>query len=558
MPSTYSTSLRLELIGNGEQAGNWGYTTNTNLGTLLEQAITGVINVPMVGSTTLTVGNGVSDQSRNAVLVLTGTLASAADLIVPTVNKLYTVRNATSNGQTVTVKTSAGTGVAITNGYTQLVYCDGTNVVAANQPFNSAIPSGTVSSVTLSRGTTGLLVNNLTSDTITNTGTFTLGGVLNVANGGTGTSTLPTAGKLLVGNNASGYDVGSLAGGTAISTSYSGGIITLNNTGVTSLTSGSPNIVLSGTSSGGGFTGNITITDTGGGTAGVTTFSAGGTGFNPVPATSGPVTLSGILNTASGGTGLTNFAAGNNALYSTSSSTLTAGTLPTAAGGTGLTTFIAANNAIYSNSSSSLIAGTLPVLAGGTGATTAAGAISNLGGASLTGNNSFSGTNTFTTTTTAPTFALASNSARFYTSGTNTIIDFNANSTVYYNGSNLWEFSINGAKAFSIKPAEVNAYAFNPYSDRALKKDITPVSGGLGRVLSYKPVTYRWIDQRISGDSLNEGFIAQDIESVNPIAVTYSEGVACFNPVPIIADLVAAIQELSAQVKALKAQVEGA
>jgi len=551
MPSTYSTSLRLELIGNGEQAGNWGYTTNTNLGTLLEQAITGVINVPMVGSTTLTVGNGVSDQSRNAVLVLTGTLASAADLIVPTVNKLYTVRNATSNGQTVTVKTSAGTGVAITNGYTQLVYCDGTNVVAANQPFNSAIPSGTVSSVTLSRGTTGLLVNGLTSDTITNVGTFTLGGVLAVANGGTGTSTLPTAGKILVGNNASGYDVGSLAGGTAISTSYAGGVITLNNTGVTSLTSGG-GITLSGS------TGNITITATGGGGGGVTTFSAGGTGFNPAVATSGPVTLSGILNTASGGTGLTNFATGNNALYSTSSSTLTAGTLPTAAGGTGLTTFIAANNAIYSNSSSSLIAGTLPVLAGGTGATTAAGAISNLGGASLTANNSFSGTNTFTNTTTGTAFNLSSNSARFYTSGTNTIIDFNANSNVYYNGSNLWEFSINGAKAFSIKPAEVNAYAFNVYSDRALKKDIEPVVGGLSRVLAYQPVTFRWVDPQISGDTLNEGFIAQDVGDVNPTAVTYSEGVASFNPVPIIADLVAAIQELSAQVKALKAQVEGA
>ena len=41
MPSTYSTSLKLELIGNGEQTGTWGQTTNNNLGTLIEQAITG-------------------------------------------------------------------------------------------------------------------------------------------------------------------------------------------------------------------------------------------------------------------------------------------------------------------------------------------------------------------------------------------------------------------------------------------------------------------------------------------------------------------------------------
>ena len=41
MASTYSNSLRLELIATGEQAGTWGSTTNRNMGTLLEQAISG-------------------------------------------------------------------------------------------------------------------------------------------------------------------------------------------------------------------------------------------------------------------------------------------------------------------------------------------------------------------------------------------------------------------------------------------------------------------------------------------------------------------------------------
>ena len=54
MPSTYSTSLGLELIGNGEQAGTWGTTTNTNLGTLLEQAIAGVQSITLTGNYTLT------------------------------------------------------------------------------------------------------------------------------------------------------------------------------------------------------------------------------------------------------------------------------------------------------------------------------------------------------------------------------------------------------------------------------------------------------------------------------------------------------------------------
>ena len=70
MPSTYSTSLKLELIGDGEQSGIWGQTTNNNLGTLLEQAITGVVDITMVNANyTLTSFNGVSDEARNAVLV---------------------------------------------------------------------------------------------------------------------------------------------------------------------------------------------------------------------------------------------------------------------------------------------------------------------------------------------------------------------------------------------------------------------------------------------------------------------------------------------------------
>jgi hypothetical protein len=141
MPSTYSPSLGIELIGNGEQASQWGATTNYNLGTLLEQAITGVGNVDMSAGTSVTIvtGTGVVGAARNAVLVLTGSLGASCNLIVPTVNKFYAIRNATTGNQNVVVKTSTGTGVTLANGYTQLMYCDGPNnvVVAATQPFDS-------------------------------------------------------------------------------------------------------------------------------------------------------------------------------------------------------------------------------------------------------------------------------------------------------------------------------------------------------------------------------------------------------------------------------------
>lgn len=57
---------------------------------------------------------------------------------------------------------------------------------------------------------------------------------------------------------------------------------------------------------------------------GVTTFSAGTTGFTPSTATSGAVTLAGTLATTNGGTGLTSFTA-NGVVYASSTSALTTG-----------------------------------------------------------------------------------------------------------------------------------------------------------------------------------------------------------------------------------------
>jgi microcystin-dependent protein len=162
MPSTFSPALRLELIGNGEQAANWGNTTNTNLGTLLEQAITGVGNITMLDANyTLISGNGVSDQARNAVLVVSGTLGATRDLIVPSSNKFYAVRNATTGSQSIVVKTAAGTGVTLANGFTQLMYCDGTNVVLASVPINSTDGNVSISGNLAVAGTISVAGGNI-------------------------------------------------------------------------------------------------------------------------------------------------------------------------------------------------------------------------------------------------------------------------------------------------------------------------------------------------------------------------------------------------------------
>jgi microcystin-dependent protein len=130
MASTFSPSLKLTLMGDGDQAGLWGQTTNTNLGTLVEQAITGVQSITMTDANyTLTNFNGITNEARNAVLVVTGTNNAVRDLIPPVVEKLYTIANNTTGGFAIRVIGVSGTGVSIPNGATCLVFCDGTNFV---------------------------------------------------------------------------------------------------------------------------------------------------------------------------------------------------------------------------------------------------------------------------------------------------------------------------------------------------------------------------------------------------------------------------------------------
>jgi hypothetical protein len=132
MPSTYSTNLKIELIALGEQVGTWGTTTNTNLGTALEQAVVGRANVSFTSDAnkTLTISNtNASQEARALFLNLSSTLSLTAtrDLIVPAIFKNYMVKNGTTGGQSIRVIV-AGVGFTIPNGKTALVYNDGTDI----------------------------------------------------------------------------------------------------------------------------------------------------------------------------------------------------------------------------------------------------------------------------------------------------------------------------------------------------------------------------------------------------------------------------------------------
>ena len=130
MASTYS-AIKIELIGTGDQSGTWGTTTNSNLGTAIEQAIVGKADVTISSASvtlTLTDSNALQD-ARALFLNLTGTPGSAATLNVPAIEKNYIVKNGTN--EIVTIKVAAQTGVAIPVGKTVLVYNNGTDVVTA-------------------------------------------------------------------------------------------------------------------------------------------------------------------------------------------------------------------------------------------------------------------------------------------------------------------------------------------------------------------------------------------------------------------------------------------
>lgn len=129
MPSTFTPLLRLVKQANGENTNTWGTIFNQQFADLIDTAIAGYLSIAMSDADkTLSTANGSTDESRPMVLNFTGTLTAARNVVVPSTSKLYFVRNSTSGGFALTVKTSAGTGIAVRNGGYALLVCDGTNV----------------------------------------------------------------------------------------------------------------------------------------------------------------------------------------------------------------------------------------------------------------------------------------------------------------------------------------------------------------------------------------------------------------------------------------------
>jgi hypothetical protein len=285
MASTYSSNLKIELMSTGENSGTWGNITNTNLGTALEQAVVGYGNPDFTSDANLTISltdTSAAQAARALVLNVTsafGSLTVTRELVVPTIQKQYIVQNNTTGGQSITVKTSGGTGVTVPNGRKAHLYVDGTNVVqmfdfvdinggaidgtpvgaaaASTGAFTSLAVSGTATLSGLTASTALALDASKNVVSVTNTGTgnnvlATSPTLVTPALGTPSSATLTNATGLPVATGISGLGTGVATAlavniGTAGAPVVNGGALGTPSSGTVTNLTGTASININGT-----------------------------------------------------------------------------------------------------------------------------------------------------------------------------------------------------------------------------------------------------------------------------------------------------------------------
>lgn len=159
MPSTFTNNLGVEKPGDGEQAGLWGNTANTNYD-ILDRATNGVVSIPLTGSTyTLTTSNGTLSEGQYAALLFTGTPGATCTVTISpnTAQKTYLVRNGTN--QTVIITQGSGGNATIPTGRAAAIACNGGGATAAVFDITSLVNAASAAIWTTARtitiGSTG-------------------------------------------------------------------------------------------------------------------------------------------------------------------------------------------------------------------------------------------------------------------------------------------------------------------------------------------------------------------------------------------------------------------
>lgn len=130
MASTFTSRIRLEKQGDGENPNSWGLILNQNVIDMVDEAVAGMVTVTCSSAEiALSTANGASDTARNAAITLVGTLTANVTVALPALEKTYFVKNGTSGDFNIFLKAGTGTAVTATGqGLSMMVATDGTTV----------------------------------------------------------------------------------------------------------------------------------------------------------------------------------------------------------------------------------------------------------------------------------------------------------------------------------------------------------------------------------------------------------------------------------------------
>ncbi|MDB5204254.1 MAG: hypothetical protein JWP09_282 [Candidatus Taylorbacteria bacterium] len=180
-------------------------------------------SINVIDSKSGTVQNGVANNQNSIAVIKNSTGNNSVIERLVSKNSYFTIDNSAEinklRAEMITLNTNT------INYLTDRIALQGYHSVGGiSNTINNIIQNGTGTSnaisIDASGGTTGF---SFSGGPITSSGTFTLGGILNIANGGTGTSTLPIYGKVLIGNANGSYD---LVATSTLGLGGSGGTVT--------------------------------------------------------------------------------------------------------------------------------------------------------------------------------------------------------------------------------------------------------------------------------------------------------------------------------------------
>ena len=469
---------------------------------------------------------------------------------------------------------------------------NGGKILAVNSGATDVewISSGGVGTVTSVNATTAISGLSFSGGPITSAGTLTLSGTLGVQGGGTGTTSL-ASGEVLIGAGTSA--VSSVAPGT------SGNVLTSNGSAWVSQAAGSGSgtvTSVSGTGTVNGITLTGTVTSTG-------SLTLGGT-LSGVSLTS---QVSGTLPAGNGGTGLTAPGTSGNVLTSNGSAWVSQAV--TASG-----TFSASDGSVsapsiyFTNDTDTGLYRTVGAITGTVNGSRAFYASDNTAVSSI-GNRSFgayfgvdagTGVNAqscvaignaaigsgFSASSGTGCTAVGYQALRAVTGSSNTALGSGAGTSTT-SGTNITclGFTATASSATasneitlgnsSVATLRCQVTTITALSDARDKKDIADLDAGLDFINALRPVRFTWNmrpEEDFEGnivqgrkDDPDTGFIAQDLKAAQEITGINIPGLVYdSNPEKLEAGygkllpvLVKAIQELSAKVEALEAQLGG-